>query len=252
MLTLQHVSVGYGQKNLVSNLCATLAEGTLTALLGTNGCGKSTLLRTIAQLQKALEGQVFYDDKDLNTLPPRTLAQTISIVLTHKPEDNSLTAGEVVEMGQLPYTHWWATPNAKQASAQAVTHAMQLTATTHLAHRPLHTLSDGERQRIFLAKALAQNTPIILLDEPTAFLDFATKVHTMRLLAQLAHAEKKTILLSTHDVEVALHTADRLWLLNTEGITSGSADELTQNGAIARFFEAEGITFDPTTQRFRY
>lgn len=250
MLTLQHVGIGYGTKCIVKNLCASLSEGTLTALLGSNGCGKSTLLRTLAQLQKPLEGQMICKGNDLSRLAPRTLAQTVSIVLTHKPEDHTLTAGEVVEMGRLPYARWFT--SVGRDKDESVERALQLTRTTHLVHRPLCTLSDGERQRIFIAKALAQNTPLILLDEPTAFLDFATKVHTLRLLAHLAHTERKTILLSTHDVELALHTADNLWLLNAEGITEGTPQALAENGAIAQFFEANDIHFDPVSQRFCY
>ncbi len=250
MLTLQDVGIGYGTTFVNRHLHATLAKGTLTALLGANGCGKSTLLRSIAQLQPTLEGEVDYEGKDLRTLSPRTLAQTVSVVLTHKPEDHSLTAIEVVRMGRLPYAHWLGTQ--RNEGEVHVERAMCLTKTTYLGERPLHTLSDGERQRIFIAKALAQDTPIILLDEPTAFLDFATKVHTLRLLAELAHSEGKTILLSTHDVEVALHTADNLWLLNAEGIAEGSPTQLAQSGAIAQFFKANGVRFDAVNQRFCY
>ena len=137
-----------------------------------------------------------------------------------------------------------------EADRQAVEQAMQLTHTTPFAHRPISTLSDGERQRVFIAKALAQNTPVILLDEPTAFLDFPAKIATMRLLKKLAHDAQKTILLSTHDVELALHMADNLWLLNQQTLTSGSPQLLAANGCIGRFFNTEGVQFDAATMRF--
>lgn len=248
MLTLHALTTGYHHTIVSSHLNATLPQGTLTALLGTNGAGKSTLLRTLARFQPPLAGSISWQGTDTAQLSARQLARTMSVVLTFKPEAEALTAAEVVEMGRIPYTTMLS--GATEADRQAVEQAMQLTHTTPFAHRPISTLSDGERQRVFIAKALAQDTPVILLDEPTAFLDFPAKIATMRLLKKLAHDAQKTILLSTHDVELALHMADNLWLLNQQTLTSGSPQLLAANGCIGRFFNTEGVQFDAATMRF--
>lgn len=248
MLTLHALTTGYRHAIISQHLNATLPQGTLTALLGTNGAGKSTLLRTLARFQPPLAGSISWQGTDTAQLSARQLARTMSVVLTFKPEAEALTAAEVVEMGRIPYTTMLSATT--EADRQAVEQAMQLTRTTPFAHRPISTLSDGERQRVFIAKALAQNTPVILLDEPTAFLDFPAKIATMRLLKKLAHDAQKTILLSTHDVELALHMADNLWLLNQQTLTSGSPQLLAANGCIGRFFNTEGVQFDAATMRF--
>lgn len=248
MLTLHALTTGYHHTIVSSHLNATLPQGTLTALLGTNGAGKSTLLRTLARFQPPLAGSISWQGTDTAQLSARQLARTMSVVLTFKPEAEALTAAEVVEMGRIPYTTMLS--STTEADRQAVEQAMQLTHTTPFAHRPISTLSDGERQRVFIAKALAQDTPVILLDEPTAFLDFPAKIATMRLLKKLAHDAQKTILLSTHDVELALHMADNLWLLNQQTLTSGSPQLLAANGCIGRFFNTEGVQFDAATMRF--
>lgn len=189
MLTLHALTTGYRHTIISRNLNATLPQGTLTALLGTNGAGKSTLLRTLARFQPPLAGSISWQGTDTALLSARQLARTMSVVLTFKPEAEALTAAEVVEMGRIPYTTMLS--GTTEADRQAVEQAMQLTRTTPFAHRPISTLSDGERQRVFIAKALAQNTPVILLDEPTAFLDFPAKIATMRLLKNWRTTHKR-------------------------------------------------------------
>lgn len=189
MLTLHALTTGYRHTIISRNLNATLPQGTLTALLGTNGAGKSTLLRTLARFQPPLAGSISWQGTDTAQLSARQLARIMSVVLTFKPEAEALTAAEVVEMGRIPYTTMLS--GTSEADRQAVEQAMQLTHTTPFAHRPISTLSDGERQRVFIAKALAQNTPVILLDEPTAFLDFPAKIATMRLLKNWRTTHKR-------------------------------------------------------------
>lgn len=189
MLTLHALTTGYRHTIISRNLNATLPQGTLTALLGTNGAGKSTLLRTMARFQPPLAGSISWQGTDTAQLSARQLARTMSVVLTFKPEAEALTAAEVVEMGRIPYTTMLS--GTSEADRQAVEQAMQLTHTTPFARRPISTLSDGERQRVFIAKALAQNTPVILLDEPTAFLDFPAKIATMRLLKNWRTTHKR-------------------------------------------------------------
>lgn len=249
MLILHDVTTGYGKKVIAQHLNANLLRGELVALLGPNGCGKSTLLRTMAALQPALSGTVSYEGKALTAYSQRELAQRISIVLTQRIEAEALTVEDVVKMGRTPYATLFSRSTDEDETIQE---AMARTQTEAFRHRMISTLSDGERQRVFIAKSLAQQTPLILLDEPTAFLDFQTKVKTLRLLQQLAHSEQKAILLSTHDVELALHFCDQLWLLSTAGIEVGTLRLLAEQGKIAHFFAHEGIAFDEKQMHFVY
>ncbi len=250
MLQLTHLQTGYKRRCVCQGLNASLPQGTLTALLGINGVGKSTLLRTLAGFLPPLAGKVVIDGKDLSTYSPQQLARTLSVVLTHRPPDSHITAGEVVRAGRLPYARFLGLSDGNGPAA--VAHALKLTHTEAFRNRPLRSLSDGEQQRVFIAKALAQETPVILLDEPTAFLDFPTKVDTLRLLSRLAHEEGKTLLLSTHDVELALHFADRLWLLQRDGLIEGTPAALAREGLISRFFAKDGLTFNAERMQFRY
>lgn len=253
MLRLSRLQTGYASTVIGRQLSAHLPAASMTALLGPNGCGKSTLLRTIARLQPALSAvpeAIRLAARPLADYSPSELARTLSIVLTYRPEAEGLTAGEVVEMGRIPHSSLFSV--ATERDREAVCHAMELTETVDFRCRPLHTLSDGQRQRVFIAKALAQDTPVILLDEPTAFLDFGAKVSMFRLLHRLAEEEGKAILLSTHDVELAISFTDHLWLLASGGITEGRPDRLASDGAIARFFERDDIRFDTEQMRFRY
>lgn len=250
MLRLQQLTTGYGKTVVSSQLSCTLPTASLTVLMGTNGAGKSTLLRTLAGFIRPISGSVCCGENNITHLTPRELAKTLSVVLTFRPTADALTVQQVVEMGRMPYAQFFA--KSTPVDAQTIERAMQLTQTQDLAHRFVNTLSDGERQRVFIAKALAQNTPIILLDEPTAFLDFPAKVHTMKLLSELAHAEGKSILLSTHDVELALRFADTLWLLSADGIVSGTPKQLSHEGAIAHFFARDGLCYNAEQMRFDF
>lgn len=250
MLRLQQLTTGYGKTVVSSQLSCILPTASLTVLMGTNGAGKSTLLRTLAGFIRPISGSVCCGENNITHLTPRELAKTLSVVLTFRPTADALTVQEVVEMGRMPYAQFFA--KSTPADAQAIECAMQFTQTQDLVHRFVNTLSDGERQRVFIAKALAQNTPIILLDEPTAFLDFPAKVHTMKLLSELAHTEGKSILLSTHDVELALRFADTLWLLSADGIVSGSPTQLSHERAIAHFFARDGLCYNAKQMRFEF
>lgn len=232
------------------DLTATLRRGSLTALVGTNGSGKSTLLRTVAGLLPPLSGHVRWQGADLATLTPRRLARQVSIVLTQRPDTPWLTAREVVEAGRYPYTG--RTARLAAADKEAVEHALQLTGADAYAHRPLVALSDGERQRVMIAKALTQETPAILLDEPTAFLDFPGKADVLRLLVHLAHTEGKTVLLSTHDLELTLHVADVLWLLSPLGLHYGTPRNLAEDGSLERSFGRDGLHFDAARMAFSW
>ena len=241
-LILKALTTGYGEKAVTRDINATLEHSQLVALLGPNGVGKSTLLRTLCGFQPSLAGEVIICGRKLSEMSPSQLSRTIGVVLTERPDVQNMTVRDMVGMGRSPYTGFWGrlTP---EDEAQ-VEKAMQLTGITPLAERMIDTLSDGERQKVMIAKALAQETPIILLDEPTAFLDFPSKVEMMRLLGRLAHSTEKTVFLSTHDVEMALQLADRLWLMTAQGLVTGSPRELAENGNIASFIQTDGLVFD--------
>lgn len=222
-LILDNLTTGYGHKTVSCGLNAELQEGRLTCLLGPNGSGKSTLLRTISGAQMPLSGSV-----------TRTDSRTLSIVLTSRIEVAQLRAWDVVAMGRHPYTGYFGKLTAQDD--EIILEAMRTTQTLPFRDRNMTSLSDGEAQKVMIAKALAQQTPVILLDEPSAFLDFPSKVSLMLMMRDLAHNHGKTILLSTHDVSLALKTADTLWLMNTDGsMHTGTAQELTSSGDIATF-----------------
>jgi iron complex transport system ATP-binding protein len=253
-LIINNLSVGYAERGsrtvVASGLSATVSGGELTCLLGSNGVGKSTLLRTLAGFQPKLKGEIRLTGRPIERFSARELAQTVGVVLTEKAELRELTVHEVVGLGRNPYTGFWG--RLRKADETAIDAAIELTGIGHIAHRPVNAISDGERQKTMLAKALAQQTPVIILDEPTAFLDFASKIDIMRLLRRLAHESGKTVFLSTHDLELALQTADSLWLLDREhGLTTGKSAALIDSGIIEDFVRCDGVEFDRNTGVFR-
>ena len=233
---------GSRQSIVGRGLEGSLPRGTLTALLGTNGAGKSTLLRTLAGLQPPLAGEIFWEGNSLASLTPEERAKRLSIVLTVRPETGNLTVREVVALGRLPHRQGlWGSRNAA-ADAEAVERAMRLTTTSAWSERPVSRLSDGERQRVFIAKALAQETPLILLDEPTAFLDYPSRVQFFNLLKRLTNEMGKTVLLSSHDVELAAAHADRILLLSKESLCLAPTEAKKRNHAIRDFFRLDAET----------
>ena len=249
-VVLHNLSIGYltkgNEKVVASGLNATINNGELTCLLGRNGIGKSTLLRTLSAFQPALEGEIVISStqppSSITSLTDKQLSRLIGIVLTEKPDVQNMTIEELVGMGRSPYTGFWGTLDDEDK--KIVGEAIQLVGIENLQGRMVHTLSDGERQKVMIAKALAQQTPIIYLDEPTAFLDFPSKVETMQLLRRLAQEEHKTIFLSTHDVELSLQLADKIWLMEPGHLSVGTPRQLADEGVLSRFIEHDGITFD--------
>lgn len=254
MIRIEHLTIGYREKKrakaIAGPLSAEISKGELTCLLGENGAGKSTLLRTLSAFQPKLSGNIYMGDKKLEEYSDRQLARLVSVVLTEKCDIRNISVTDLIGMGRSPYTGFWGVLGKEDHTI--IDHAIRTVGIGHLAHRMVHALSDGERQKVMIAKALAQETPVILLDEPTAFLDFPSKVETMRLLLRLSREEGKTIFLSTHDLELALQVADKLWLMNSaKGVTVGSPEDLALDGSLERFFARKGVGFDEDTGLFR-
>lgn len=226
-ITLEQLSVGYkGFPPVVSNINVEIKSGELTCLIGSNGIGKSTLLKTLTGFLPKLSGRLLLDGRDINMLSQRERAKYISIVLTYKSDVQNLSVTEMVGMGRMPYTGFWGKLNTNDQTI--VAEAIEMVGIEHLKNRMIQTLSDGERQKVMIAKALAQQTPIILLDEPTSFLDFPSKVEMLQLLHRLAKETNKVVFLSTHDLELALRIADRLVELNKNGLQVVPAQQVKE------------------------
>lgn len=253
-IRLCDLSIGYPDKHntkrVAEHLNASIHSGELTCLLGTNGVGKSTLLRTLSAFQPPLGGTIDLLDRPLSTYDDRQLATVIGVVLTEKSDIRNMTVEELVGLGRSPYTGFWGT--LKESDRKIVHEAIARVRIEPLTQRMVHTLSDGERQKVMIAKALAQETPIIFLDEPTAFLDFPSKVEVMQLLHNLTHTLQKTVFMSTHDLELALQIADKIWLMDrANGIAIGTPEDLSLEGKLSSFFSRKGITYDTETGFFR-
>ncbi len=235
---------------MTGSLSASLHGGELTCLLGPNGAGKSTLLRTLSGFLPPLDGEIFIEGKRLSAHTPAELAKVIGVVLTERLHLNNMTVEELVGLGRSPYTGFWGRLSGEDR--RIVNRSMELVRVEGMRGRMVSTLSDGERQKVMIAKALAQETPVIFLDEPTAFLDYPSKVEIMQLLLSLAHGEGKTVFLSTHDLELSLQIADRIWLVDkSKGVVTGTPEDLSLAGEMGRFFEREGVVFDLDAGLFR-
>ena len=302
-IQLRNLSIGYQTKHSVRTVAeginGAIRSGELTCLLGANGVGKSTLLRTLAAFQPAIKGEILFTVYSLSSCVPAVASgkaertddysdgseglaskstvncqlstvNTKGVVLTEKPDVRNMSVRELVSLGRSPYTGFWGTYTDEDL--RIVDEAIEMVGITDLVRRPVHTLSDGERQKVMIAKALAQQTPVIFLDEPTAFLDYPSKVEVLQLLRRISREAEKTIFLSTHDVELALQLADTIWLMTKieeggtrkeegdmtklgEGgrspVTIGSPQELAASGDLGRFIERQNIVFDKETLTIR-
>lgn len=231
------------------DLSLLLRGGQLVCLLGPNGVGKSTLMRTLAAMQKPLGGQVFLNGVDIHRVPARQVARLLSVVLTERPNVGLLNGYALVALGRHPHTDWQGRLTTQDVAM--VRWAVEAVGAQDVADRPVLALSDGQRQKLMIARALAQEAQLILLDEPTAYLDLPRRVEVMHLLRHLAHTTGRAILLSTHDLDLALRTADQVWLMAGGVIRAGSPEDLVLNGAFEAAFSSEGITFDPAAGTFR-
>ena len=243
IVQLDRLSIGYSQKLdkkvVAQDISVDLHAGELVCLLGPNGAGKSTLMRTISGAQKPLGGQVLLDGNSVHEMSAPQLARKLSLVLTERVQAGMLTAYEVVGLGRYPHTNW--AGKLTDYDHQIINWSIKMVGADELAGRVLAELSDGERQKIMVARSLAQEPQVMILDEVTAFLDLPRRVEIMHLLRSLAHSTDKAILLSTHDMDLALRSADRLWLLPKGGkLHVGAPEDLVLNGSFEEVFSSEG------------
>lgn len=223
-----------------------LRPGQVTCLLGLNGAGKSTLLRTLCGFQPPLGGTIRLMGRPLADFSRTDFALTVGVVLTEKTNAGGITVYDLVSLGRHPYTGFFG--QLKERDRHVIAHSLQAVGIAHKAHNYVSELSDGERQKAMIAKALAQQCSLIILDEPTAFLDVTSRIETMVLLHKLATEQQKTILLSTHDLDLAIQMGDALWLQEKgRPMACGAPEDLIMSGAFATFFGKEGIEFDPST-----
>ncbi|MDH6283367.1 ABC transporter ATP-binding protein [Prescottella agglutinans] len=252
-LVLDGVTVGYSgrpPREVLADLNLTAHAGQVTALLGPNGAGKSTLLRSVAGLQRVLGGTVRLDGADVTALPPAQRAKRIAVVLTDRVDAGLLTGGEVAALGRLPHQGFASRLSA--AEKQLIADSLERMGAAHLADVRLHEMSDGQRQRVLIARALVQQPSLLVLDEPSAFLDVAARVELLALLAEIADDAGITVLLSTHDVELVLRTSQHVWLAAGDGsVVDGTPATLVESGAIRRAFDSQRVRFDSAAGIFR-
>ncbi|MBR2478145.1 MAG: ABC transporter ATP-binding protein [Bacteroidales bacterium] len=244
------LAIGYNdtkrRKVVQSNVNLSLMGGEVTCLLGLNGAGKSTLIRTLCGFQPPLEGKVLLRGKPLSSYSQSAFAREVGVVLTEKTNAGGITVYDLVSLGRHPYTGFFG--SLKEDDHRIIEEALDAAGIWHKKENYVSELSDGERQKVMIAKVLAQQCPIIVLDEPTAFLDVTARIETMVLLRKLAKEQGKAIVLSTHDIDSAIQMADNLWLLSKgKEVRCGAPEDLIMDGTIGEFFSKENVVFDNAT-----
>lgn len=235
MVELRSLDVKVGNRLLLEGAGASLREGTLNALIGRNGAGKSTLLKTLGGLRPVQGGEVLINGEEIRKFSPRQLAMTVAFVDTDRVRVPSLTCRDIVAMGRAPYTNWIGRMQAQDRLM--VEHALDIVGMSDFAGRTMTTMSDGECQRVLIARAIAQSTPVILLDEPTSFLDMPGRYSLARLLNNLAVEEGKTILFSTHELDIASEMTNFTLIIDTPRLETVPSSDLVGKGYIERVFE---------------
>ena len=252
ILQAAKISIGYTSKKIkniiASNINLSLEKGKLIALIGANGIGKSTLLRTITGIQKTISGTVLLNGKNIHELDALTLAQKLSVVLTEKLPPSNLTVWELIALGRQPYTNWIGTLTDKDIAK--INEAIELTQISHLISKKHYEISDGQLQIVLIARALAQDTPLIILDEPTTHLDLLHKVILFKLLKKLTQETEKCILFSTHDIDMAIQLSDEMIIMTPENVIQDQPCNLILKGSFNALFQDEHIVFDSEKGKF--
>lgn len=246
MIKLNDITLSFGSRKLIEHASAHFECGRMTALLGRNGTGKSTLLRAIASLGEVQGGAIEIGGRELSELSNAELARMIAFVNTERVSVEAMTAYDLVAVGRSPYTDW--SGRLRSSDHEAIERSIRIAGVEHLADRYVDTLSDGECQRVMIAKALAQDTPAILLDEPTSYLDMPNRYELCTLLGRLAHDEGKCVLFSTHELDIALTLSDNIALVDTPQLLYMPTGEMIASGSIERLFDSPYIRFDASTR----
>ena len=253
ILETKNLSIGYKSKKsdtvVASNININLNKGELVGLVGANGVGKSTLLRTLTQVQDALEGSILLNTKTLSEVQPIDLAKQLSLVLTEQIVSKNLTVFELVALGRQPYTNWIG--KLLESDTVIVKTALRQTNILELQNRKCFELSDGQLQKVMIARALAQDTDVIILDEPTTHLDMYHKAYILKLLQQLVKETGKTILFSSHEIDLAIQLCDKMIVMTNNTVISDSPCNLISNGTFETLFPKDLIAFDNKTGNFR-
>lgn len=252
ILSTSNLQIGYTSKKtekiISGNISISLEKGKLISLIGANGIGKSTLLRTITGIQKPISGDVILNDKKIADYTSLQLAQQLSVVLTESLPPSNLTVFELVALGRQPYTNWIGT--LTDEDILKINEAIQLTQISHLSDKKHYEISDGQLQKVLIARALAQDTPVIILDEPTTHLDLWHKISLFKLLKKLTSETQKCILFSTHDIDLAIQLSDEIIIMTPEKVIQGNPETLIQNHAFDDLFKDESIRFDTEKAKF--
>ena len=253
VLETSNLSIGYASKKHTDTVAGpiniTLQKGQLVGLVGANGIGKSTLLRTLTHVQKPLAGNIFINSKPLHTYEPKELAKQLSLVLTEPIPSKNLSVYEVVGLGRQPYTNWVGT--LSEEDKYITNRALEQTNIEALKSKICYELSDGQLQKVMIARALAQDTDLIILDEPTTHLDMYHKAYILKLLQKLAKETNKTILFSSHEIDLAIQLCDAMIVMSKDEVVSGTPCSLIEKGIFTSLFPKDLIAFDETTGSFR-
>jgi len=252
ILSTSNLKIGYSQKKaetiIAENISISLEKGKLISLIGANGIGKSTLLKTITGIQKPISGDVILNDKNISEHTSLELAKELSLVLTESLPPSNLTVFELVALGRQPYTNWIGT--LTNEDKLKINEAIELTQISHLADKKHFEISDGQLQKVLIARALAQDTPLIILDEPTTHLDLLHKISLFKLLKKLTAETQKCILFSTHDIELAIQSSDEIIIMTPGKVIQDKPQTLIQNHAFDDLFQDENIKFDIEKAKF--
>jgi iron complex transport system ATP-binding protein len=252
ILHTDNLSIGYKSKKettaVASEISLSLQKGNLVSMIGANGVGKSTLLRTLTGIQQPVSGEVFLEGRRISDFSASELSQKLALVLTEKLPPSDLTVFELVALGRQPYTNWIGKLTSEDIAK--VNEALHLTGTFHLSEKKYFQISDGQLQNVLVARALAQETPLIVLDEPTTHLDLQHKAALFKLLRTLSSETGKCILFSTHDVEMAIRLSDEIIVMNHAKAIQDSPENLIENGHFDGLFPSENIVFDRDRRQF--
>jgi len=249
IVSITDLAIGYESKKVAERINFELETGMLCGVVGINGIGKSTLLRTLGGFQPKLDGNIWLKDQNLEKYTSSDLSKELSVVLTEQPASKNLTVQELIALGRQPYTNWLGTLT-KQDKLQ-IEASLDAFLLKDLRYRKCHQLSDGQLQRVLVARAMAQDTSLILLDEPTTHLDLYHKVQILKMLQELAHNKQKTILFTTHEIELAIQLCDRILILDGKDNPFGDPCQLIEQKHFDRLFPSEMVQFDAKTGSFK-